>query len=289
MYCKTYEYKNVDNCSILLDVYNSPINNSPVIIYIHGGGLILGSRKNVIEEQINLYNMVGFTVVSIDYRLAPETKLEQIVEDVRDAIEWVKNEGKKLFDIDIDKIVVIGGSAGGYLSLMTGTFKHRPKAIVSFYGYGDILGKWSLRPSEFYCEKVLVTKEQAYDCIDGYILSEGDKQRFLFYLYCRQNGVWIKEVSGYNTLIQRKKIIPFCPIYNIDKDFPPTLLLHGDKDNDVPYEQSVTMSDELSKFGICNELITIKGGEHEFDQNMDSYYVKKAFESVFSFLTKHLK
>ena len=52
-------------------------------------------------------------VVSIDYRLAPETKLPAIVEDVQDACRWVRERGPKLFRIAPERLAVMGGSAGG--------------------------------------------------------------------------------------------------------------------------------------------------------------------------------
>ncbi len=74
--------KNIDNCSIKLDVYESGNSHSPVIIYIHGGGFILGSRKDINKEQIELYTNNGYSVISIDYRLAPRTKLSSIIQDI---------------------------------------------------------------------------------------------------------------------------------------------------------------------------------------------------------------
>ena len=74
-------------------------------------------------------------MVSIDYRLAPETKLPEIVSDVEAAFHWVGREGARQFHLDIDRIMVFGGSAGGYLTLLTG-YRVSPKlkALVSLYG-----------------------------------------------------------------------------------------------------------------------------------------------------------
>ena len=91
------------------------------------------------SEQIELYHQAGFNIFSIDYRLAPESKLPAMKEDIADALHWVENEGAKQFDYDPEKIAVIGSSAGGFLALLTGIFTNKPKAIVSFYGYGDII------------------------------------------------------------------------------------------------------------------------------------------------------
>lgn len=82
----TYTYKTAGDLAIQADVYR-PKNDLvlPVIFWIHGGALIGGHRGNLGAEQAKRYVESGFVVVSIDYRLAPETKLAAILEDVDDA------------------------------------------------------------------------------------------------------------------------------------------------------------------------------------------------------------
>jgi len=143
----TIVYKKNSEFEINGDFYATSKDNAPVIVYIHGGGLVWGSKEDLKEEQIHFYLEDGFNIFSIDYRLAPETKLPEIKTDIADALLWVKQEGTKHFNYDPNKIVVIGGSAGGFLSLLTGIFEVKPNAIVSFYGYGDLTGDWAHRPS----------------------------------------------------------------------------------------------------------------------------------------------
>jgi dipeptidyl aminopeptidase/acylaminoacyl peptidase len=66
------------------------------------------------------------------------------------------------------------------------------------------------------------------------------------------------------------------------------LLLHGDKDTDVPYEQSVVMAEQLSRAGVEHELITIRDGSHGFDRKLDDPPVAQAFDRVLAFLQRHL-
>src|ERR1700736_1736422 len=141
---QTYTYKVVGDCAIQADVYRAPGDSvHPAILWIHGGALIMGNREGLRFEQLEKYLKAGYTVVSIDYRLAPETKLDAIIEDVQDAYRWLREKGPGLFGIEPGRVAVIGHSAGGYLTLMAGFRLHpRPKALVAFYGYGDIAGKW---------------------------------------------------------------------------------------------------------------------------------------------------
>ncbi|MBM3236500.1 alpha/beta hydrolase [Candidatus Poribacteria bacterium] len=291
---QTYTFKVVENCEIKADVYGvSDDVIHPVIVWIHGGALIVGHRENINPEHLNLYVSAGYTLVSIDYRLAPETKLKAIIDDLQDAYGWVREKGPELFNIDANRIAVIGHSAGGYLALMTGfCVAPRPKALVSFYGYGDITGNWYSRPDPFYCQQPPVPKEEAYEAVGDSVISEatGQHNRGRFYLYCRQNGLWPKEVAGRAPDTEPRAFDPFCPIRNVTREYPPTLLLHGDRDTDVPYQQSVMMADELARVGVEHELITIKNGGHGFDgAGIKEPVVANAFEQVLDFLKNQVK
>lgn len=284
----TYEYKAVNDCSIKADVFLPSTENPPVVLFFHGGALISGSRRYLLAYQARRLNEAGLAVVSFDYRLAPETKLEEIVTDIQDAIHWVKGKGAGICGFDANRIAAMGSSAGGYLSLMTGTFDVKPNAIVSFYGYGDILGEWYTRPSEYYCQNPLIAREEAESTVGGREKSTGGDRRYTYYFYCRQQGIWPEAVSGYHPITDREKLLRYCPVHNIGPDYPPALLLHGDQDNDVPYEQSEQMSTALENHGIENHLITVKGAGHGFDGDGKNPEVKQVFESVVKFLQTHI-
>ncbi|AGK52382.1 alpha/beta hydrolase [Bacillus sp. 1NLA3E] len=285
----TVIYKESACFTLTADFYETKQDYAPVIVYIHGGGLLWGSREEIPKEMVKLYTDNGFSLFSINYRLAPETKLPDILEDVEDALTWIESEGPKHFSIDPKRIAVVGSSAGGYLALCTGTFKNKPRAIVSFYGYGDITAKWATNPNKFYSQKVIVPKETAKKLVSNQIITEGTvDDRFLLYLYARQTGEWIQEISGINPLINKEQLLKLCPIYNITKDYPSTLLLHGTKDVDVPYEQSVFMRGALVKQGIEAKIITIPNGDHVFDKDFYNPVVQNALKQVIEFLQSHL-
>src|SRR6185295_19001471 len=99
---KTYTYKTVNEVPIKADLYRATDGRGlrPCIVWIHGGGLIFGGRDALREEQMDLYVGAGYSVVSIDYRLAPETKLPEIARDIRDAIQWTRINGADSLSID---------------------------------------------------------------------------------------------------------------------------------------------------------------------------------------------
>jgi acetyl esterase/lipase len=288
---QTYTYKTVGACDIKADVYRaSAEKKSPVVVWIHGGALIMGHRGGIDAALRDRMLSAGYTVVSIDYRLAPETKLPQIIEDVQDACRWVRKEGPTLFGIDPDRLAVAGGSAGGYLTLMTGfCVQPVPKALVSFWGYGDIVGPWYSRPDAFYRRQPLVSSEQARSAVGTDVIADGSgpNNRQQFYLYCRQNGLWPKEVTGHDPETEPDTFSAFCPVRNVSPTYPPTLLVHGTNDTDVPYSLSESMDQELAKKGVPHELITIPGGGHGLG-GLDKERVTMIYDRTIAHLNKYI-
>jgi acetyl esterase/lipase len=288
----TYDYKVVGDCRIKADVHGATRDVvRPGVIWIHGGALIMGHRGGVDRALLDALIAAGYVVVSIEYRLAPETKLPAIIEDVRDACRWVRERGPELFRVASDRIAVIGASAGGYLTLVSGyAVEPRPKALVSYYGYGDVAGAWYSRPDPFYRSQPLVQEGEARAVVGGAVRSESsgnNNNRRRFYLYCRQQGLWPREVVGIDPDKEPKAFDPFCPIRNVTAAYPPTLLIHGTKDTDVPYEQSEMMERELTRKGVEHELITVPGAGHGL-VGVDPAVVTGVRRRVLSFLANHL-
>jgi acetyl esterase/lipase len=291
---KTYVYKSVGDLEIKADVYHS-IDSvgkpSPTVIWIHGGALIVGDRRGLIKSFHDKLIAAGLIVVSIDYRLAPETKLPAILEDVHDACVWVFDKGPELFGVDPRRVAVSGGSAGGYLTLCTGFLvEPRPKALVPFWGYGDVAGTWYSRPDLFYTKQPAVTADEARAAVGKVPItsSEGRNNRGRFYLYCRQQGLWPREVTGHDPDKEPRAFDAFCPLRNVTEKYPPTLFVHGDRDTDVPYEQSVLMDDELARHKVEHELVTVAGGGHGLS-GTDARIVDQTYERAVEFLQAHLR
>ena len=261
---QTFTYKTA-GCEMRADVYGvSEDARKPALMWMHGGALIMGSRKGIMRPFHAGLLEQGYVIVSIDYRLAPETNLPAIIEDVQDAWKWMREQGGR-FGIDAGRIATGGASAGGYLAQMTGfCLNPRPRALVSYFGYGDIVGPWYSQPDEFYRRQPLVSKEDALAAVGTAPICEPPQgnQRDKFYLYCRQNGLWPMQVSGHDPRTEDQWFKPYCPIRNVTARYPPTMLIHGTADTDVPYSLSKDMDARLGEAGLTHEFITVDGAGH---------------------------
>jgi dipeptidyl aminopeptidase/acylaminoacyl peptidase len=111
------------------------------------------------------------------------------------------------------------------------------------------------------------------------------------YLYCRQNGLWPKVVTGHDPATEPEWFRPYCPVQNVTREYPPTLLLHGDKDTDVPYQQSELMDKALTAKGVEHVFILNPGAGHgilAFNPNNNLEF-NKLYDRLIDFAIKHSK
>ncbi len=291
---ESYTYKTVGDLAIKADVYR-PQNEltRPAVVWIHGGALIVGNRAGI-DGRVKKHALdARYVLISIDYRLAPETRLPEIIQDLEDAFEWIRRDGPRLFKVDPARLAVAGGSAGGYLTLTSGfRVRPRPVALMSLYGYGDLIGDWYSTPSPHpRHNKRKVTREEAYQQVSGPAISDSRDRKGnggLFYEYCRQTGTWPKAVSGWDPVKEAERFRPFMPVKNVTAEYPPTVLIHGTSDTDVPYEQSVLMAEQFKQRNVPHEFISIPNGEHGLSGG-DTKLVEEAYAKAFAFVDERLK
>ncbi|HVW87570.1 MAG TPA: alpha/beta hydrolase, partial [Bryobacteraceae bacterium] len=109
------EYSRPDGKPLLLDIH-VPDGKGPfaAAIVVHGGGFDQGTKKSYVGPVLDVLTKAGFAWFSIDYRLAPDYRFPQPVEDVDNAIRWVKKNAAT-YNVDARKIALIGESAGAFL------------------------------------------------------------------------------------------------------------------------------------------------------------------------------
>jgi acetyl esterase/lipase len=212
---------------------------TPTVIFIHGGGWVQGTKEASMLTVLP-YIAMGYSVVNVEYRLANVSLAPAAIEDCRCALRWVVAHAKE-YNLDADRIVVAGASAGGHLALTTGMvptsagfdrFCQLPAephvaAIVDFYGITDIA-----------------------DLLDG-----PNKKPF------PEN--WPYTVQWLGNQPNRADVArASSPLTYVRPGLPPTISIHGDADPTVPYNHSVRLQDALQKAGVAHALVTIPGGGH---------------------------
>ncbi len=287
---ETFTYKKVGDLEIKLDVHRlDDTHFRPVAVWCHGGALINGGRQGIGRSGRELIN-AGYCVVSLDYRLAPETKLPAIIADIEDAFHWIRTNARDKFNGDTAKIAVLGGSAGGYLTMTVG-FRVKPRVdcLVAFWGYGDLVGPWMSEPSPHpgHHRQTLGTEEMAAIESGPPIANPADRKGngAGYYQTCRQLGIWTDKVTGFSPEKEPEKIFPYMAVKNIDAEYPPILMIHGTKDTDVPHEQSEMMAEQCKKHGVEHRLISIKNGEHGL-RDAAREDIEKAYQAVLPFIAK---
>ena len=279
---KIFVYKTVEGHEIKANIFLPNINGMhPVIVFFHGGGFIFGNRdqglNNNIKEKLLANN---YAVVSADYRLAPETKLDEILKDVSDIIKWIRLNGQQKFNIDTNKIVAAGGSAGGYLALSTGfDEKSAPNAIVAIS-----------TPTGFSTANIqmgdlsVLNQPGPYDIVKDTIVSYGNyNSRMTLWRFLAKNGLGLYEVFGFDPAQEPKKLDKYTLINNIKSDYPPTLIIHAKNDRLVDLEQVNAFYDFLNENKIESKLYLVENGHSSklINQNPD------AVDEIIDFLNMH--
>jgi len=217
-----------------LDLYlpPNPGKPTPVIINLHGGGWVSGVKEQQ-SSGFEMYFNQGYAVVNIEYRMTKEAKAPAAVEDARCALIYVVKNAKAL-NIDTNKIVVVGGSAGGHLAMMMGLLENDHRFDQNCMGVqipklAAIIDKWGINDVWAW----------AYCCKS----------------HSAQN--WLGDKKGDEAFANT-----LSPIHYINKNSPPIFIVHGDADSTVPYQQSVTLHEKLKLLGVKTEFITVPGGGH---------------------------
>src|SRR5688572_2270917 len=245
-----------------LDLFIPPgaTNPLPLIIWVHGGAWKAGSKENCPALG---YLLRGYAVASLNYRLSQHAIFPAQIEDCKAAVRWLRAHAKE-HNLNPDRFAAWGSSAGGHLVALLGTsgdvkafdvgeylaFSSRVQAVVDFFG-----------PTDF----TQMSKHSAPDSMNH---DAPDSPESL--------------LIGGAVQKNKDKAAKANPITYVSKDDPPFLIMHGDQDNLVPYQQSELLRDALKKAGVPATFKIIEGAGHGFGG-------REVAESVREFLAQQLK
>lgn len=224
----------------------------PAIVYVTGGGFINANKDNGIQLRMHLAE-AGYVVASIQYRVAPTAKFPQPLEDVKSAIRYLKAHADQ-YGIDADRVGIVGGSAGGYLTAMAGTTSGTTtfdkgnnldksssvKAAVDLFGPSDLT-----RIGDDYSDEVKDAHKSA-----------GATEA----LWVNGSPVFGGKDGG--ILADKKAADAASPIHYISKTSAPMLLMHGTADTVVSPSQTDLLFQALQQKGIPSKRYLVDGAAH---------------------------
>ena len=214
-----------------LDVYLPPDECDeprPAIVHVHGGAWMIGSRR---EQGVPLLGHMaanGWVGFNVDYRLSPRATWPDHLDDVRHAVEWVREHADE-YGVDPSFIAITGGSAGGHLSALAGLTIPGLAAAVPFYGVYDLLDE-----------------DGRHVPMLQFLL-----ERFIFKVRRRKDPDRYRDAS---------------PMFRVHPDAPPFFVIHGESGSLVPVEEARAFVERLR--AVSNERVLyaeMRGGQHAFD------------------------
>lgn len=225
-----------------------------VILYFHGGGLIFGQSDDLNKDYIDLLTE-DFTVISADYRLAPESSIDTILSDVLTQFDAVEEVYQNL------PIFLFGRSAGSFLAMMVAS-KRDVKGILDFYGYSRFHVPAFIRQNQQYLEmSKQITPDLLQKMIQKQPLTKGDLQtRYLIYLYARGQNEWLNLLGITHSTDSKYNLSP-----KQLQTFPPTFIVHGKNDPDVPFSEATHLERNIPQ----TKMIALDDDSHDFDREVN--------------------
>ena len=244
-------YGHKHGMALTFDVYKPKQANGAGILFIVSGGWYSSWRPP--EQSIGWFKPMldkGFTVFAVRHGSSPKYVIPEIIEDVRRSVRFIRLRAND-FGVAPDRLGVAGASAGGHLSLMLGTASDK----------GDPNAK----------DEVL----RGTDRVAAVVA----------YFPPTDLRAWVNKSTDYPALnFEEEKAADCSPLLHVSEDDPPTLLIHGDKDELVPIDHSENILAEFKKQKVTSELLVIKDAGHGF-RGEDG---KRASEAMVAWFEKHL-
>lgn len=236
------EFARHGDVPLRLDLYRGPIG-SPVVVYLHGGAWVVGTREDHRERLQGLAD-AGVTVASIDYRLAGEVPYPAQREDIEVAVDWIIAAGIAAGSADI---VLMGASAGAHLAALTYlTSRYRFPGFVGLFGRYDLSSAVDhLRP----LPGLSIPAEIIANTLPPGLETPAARLAALA-------GVSVDELSD-------EIALELSPVSHLIPGSPPMLLLHGQADALVHHDHAAVFAERAQHLGVPYEVVLIPDANHE--------------------------
>jgi acetyl esterase/lipase len=233
-------YGHKDGMALTFDVIKpKTAANGAAVIYMVSGGWVSSFTppQQMATRFANLLEK-GFTVIPVRHGSSPKYVIPEIVADVRRAVRFIRHHATQ-WGVDPDRLGVYGGSAGGHLSLVLATASDAgdPNATEAFMKEGNRVA----------------SVVALYPPVDLRQMARGVPTA------PAQAGQRFPALN-----FEREKAADYSPLVHVTRDDPPTLLIHGDKDELVNISHSQNMYKALQETGVKSEFVTLPGAAHGF-------------------------
>lgn len=237
----------------------------PLVVFIPGSAWFQQSMGGMLA-QLSRFAQRGYVIALVEYRPSPVAPFPAQIRDTRSAIRFLRANAQT-YNLEPNDIIVWGTSSGGHTAVMAGitledaifddeSDKIPPKAIkavIDFYGPTDI-SKMNEEPSTM-----------------DHIAPESPEGML---------------IGGQNVLANRDLVFPTVPMNHLaaERNIPPILIMHGDKDRLVPFGQSVMLFDALKAAQKTSECYQLAGADH----GGPPFWTKQILDIVESFIQNSL-
>jgi acetyl esterase/lipase len=253
------KYKN----DLQLDLYlptKKVFTSSPVVVYIHGGAWIGGTRAainfNRFNGAVKTLRENGYTIVAPDYSLAGKNKsvFPDCILDIYEAIEWTKKNAST-YGMDTTNMGILGESAGAHIGMMIAfpetTLQPERYTKTKFNYVIDVYGPNNLR--DIYDGRAVERIDASLQKISRIFGSEFNIKEYVFGFDPSKDSARATEL-----------LYKFSPANLVRENKTPVLIIHGKKDQLVPVEQSMKLKSKLDSLGEASEIHLIDGVDHNF-------------------------
>ena len=234
----------VSGLALVMDVHYPQNPNGYGIIHISGSGWsrpLSFDAQQLSESQVDIFGTPliekGYTIFSLNHRAVPKFQFPEPLLDAQRAVRFVRHNAAK-YGIDPERIGAIGGSSGGHLVGLLATLDGKGNSEDP-----DPINRESAKI------QTVVARAAPFD-----LTKMGHSLNLSLLMGAR--------LTNNPNSQETKRYIEASPVTYISSDDPPMLLIHGDEDLIVPYEQSVNFLSKLHQENIDSKLITITGAGH---------------------------
>lgn len=222
----------------------------PLVIWVHGGGWVGGSRE-VANLRLLPWLQMGWAAANVSYRLARHSPAPAAVEDLRCALRWLVDRADEL-GLDRERIVVTGGSAGAHLALMAGLLPEGNRFDQACPSHGPARWRSGQRtPLKVAAVVNLMGITDLTALLGADPQGRGYAVEWLGSLAEPARGALARELS---------------PLHQVHAATPPVLSFHGDADDIVPVSQALQLHQALAAAGRPEQLELVRGAKHGFDR-----------------------